>query len=46
LITIAGWRARAKERRQSKRLPPEYDFSATVLGFIVVCVVIAVMFSV
>jgi hypothetical protein len=47
LITIAGWRARAKERRQSKKqLPPEYDFSATVLGIFVVCVVVAVMFSV
>jgi hypothetical protein len=46
LITIAGWRLRAKERRQSKKLPPEHDFSATVLGIAVVCVVIAVMFSV
>jgi len=43
LITIAGWRA--KERRQKKRLPPEYDFSATVLGAAVVLVVVAVMFS-
>jgi hypothetical protein len=46
LITIAGWRTRAKDRRQNKKLPPEYDFSATVLGIFVVCVVIAVMFSV
>jgi hypothetical protein len=44
LITIAGWRA--KERRHNKRLPPEYDFSATVLGMAVVFVVIAVMFSI
>jgi hypothetical protein len=41
-----GWRARAKDRRQNKGLPPEYDFSATALGLSVVCVVIAVMFAV
>jgi len=44
LITIAGWRA--KERRHNKKLPPEHDFSATVLGAAVVFVVIAVMFCV
>jgi hypothetical protein len=46
LTTLPGWRARAKERRRSKGLPPEYDFSGTTLGIAVVCVVVAVMFSV
>jgi len=35
-----------KDRRRDRDLPPEYDFSVTGIGISVICVVIAVMFSV
>jgi hypothetical protein len=41
---MTGWR-RAKDRRRSKVLPREHDFSVTGFGISVIAVVIAVMFS-
>jgi hypothetical protein len=45
-LTNAGWRLRAKDRRNGPALPREHDFSVTGLGVAVICVVAAVMFSV
>jgi hypothetical protein len=35
-----------RERRRGRDLPSEYDFSVAGIGISVICVVIAVMFSV
>ncbi|HYW55125.1 MAG TPA: hypothetical protein VFF00_07480 [Candidatus Elarobacter sp.] len=42
--TVGRWRA--KDRRRERGLPPEHDFSVTGMGIAVICVVVAVMFSV
>jgi hypothetical protein len=41
-----GRRKARKGRRRERDLPPEYDFSVTGIGISVICVVIAVMFTV
>jgi hypothetical protein len=43
LTNAAG---RRRERRRERDLPPEHDFSVTGIGISVICVVVAVMFSV
>jgi hypothetical protein len=46
LTNAAGrWKVR-KDRRTAKGLRPEHDFSVAGIGLMVVCVVVAVMFSV
>ena len=46
MTNAAGrWRI-GKDRRRERELPPEYDFSVAGIGISVICVVIAVMFSV
>jgi hypothetical protein len=45
-LTNAVERRRGKDRRRERRLPPEHDFSVVGMGIAVICVVIAVMFSV
>ena len=42
--TVGRWRAR-KNRRRDPALPREHDFTVAGLGISVICVVIAVMFS-
>jgi hypothetical protein len=42
----AGDRRSRTDRRRERSLPREHDFSVTGIGIAVVCVVIAVMFSV
>jgi hypothetical protein len=45
LTNAIGRRAR-KDRRRERDLPPEHDFSVAGIGISVICVVVAVMFSV
>lgn len=46
MTDVAGQRRPRKDRRRERNLPPEHDFSVAGIGIAVVCVVIAVMFSV
>ncbi|GEM_PF-2600855 len=46
MTNTADRRRSRKVRRRERSLPPEHDFSVTGIGIAVVCVVIAVMFSV
>ena len=46
MTNVAGQGRVRKERRRERGLPPEHDFSIAGIGIAVVCVVIAVMFSV
>jgi hypothetical protein len=45
LTNAVGRRAR-KDRRRERDLLPEHDFSVAGIGISVICVVVAVMFSV
>lgn len=45
MTNAVGRRAR-KGRRRERELPPEYDFSVAGIGISVICVVVAVMFTV
>ena len=46
MTNVAGQGRARKDRRRERDLPPEHDFSIAGIGIAVVCVVIAVMFSV
>lgn len=46
MTNTVGRRAARKDRRSERDLPPEHDFSVTGIGISVICVVIAVMFTV